>query len=752
MRNLIKFTILAAFSCSNLFAQEITSPSTLISFIKDGQEKGYFPKYIAHFAPELMNELAIKEIRTEDKTPLIWQLGSHCERDEAQIIDATSAESHSVKCTTGDHFYIFGEGDDWLESAYGNRVIYLGKGNDEVDLSWDSSIFIFEKGWGNDEIYLHSQEINASQIKGNRGKFDFNNTSFLVFGEGILPEDLAWEGKENLTLKNVKTGDSIKLNTNALNLLFKEAPGKDYSAEIKGFARLNDDPKPTILSPARPKNELRAMRRQKNIETKRENLSPEKMEKALKETIKNDDYNATLSYCEALKSAASDNLKEIWMDSATRWAHLNATKALIDCGLKFDEKSIISVAIYHDSDLDLIKGFEAFGANVLIKDSDGCTLLHFAAGDNALDTVKFLIEKGVNPKSACRRGALPSDWAQQRTAEFEAEFKRASEEFEKFKEQNVSERDMNWARQNFDTAKENLEKNSQIMEILLSFEIPDFDKKGLKTLHEKCAKKDLDACERLGEIYETGKGVAADAKIASAAYWTACFNGRKEMCVKSLTLDCDVQEMPQNCGALARYYKNGEGVKKDLNLAMKYYLKGCEGGNADSCRNLGILKSEQGEGEMGFSLLFKECENGGKSACYDLVRAYEKGKIEAAKFSEIETVLASLCQKDGGFCKDFALLYWKAKMPYQNLGKARQILEARCEKGEDCYWLGALLRNEKLGDPRDAYLKGCLNDSTFACADLVREEGFTQCKIMARPKTIDVDASAKCIKEKFGKE
>ena len=225
----MKKKVVLSFVFANLlFSQEINSFDDLRNFIKDGWENGYFPKsIISHHG-----NTRLKDINLEFRDIIGWTIQARCDPHENEVIIANKEQDDSIMCSGNDNIYILKGGNNELEDHFGNEIIVLGSGDDKIKVS-DSAVFIAQKGWGHDEIELtepfsmeyygmHSGYLAnkfLSQMKGYDGSYPYSFFHFIVFGEGIQRDDLAWK---DTTLINTKTGDSIKLNTKNVNLLFKD--------------------------------------------------------------------------------------------------------------------------------------------------------------------------------------------------------------------------------------------------------------------------------------------------------------------------------------------------------------------------------------------------------------------------------------------------------------------------------------------------------------------------------------------------
>ena len=60
-----------------------------------------------------------------------------------------------------------------------------------------------------------------------------------------------------------------------------------------------------------------------------------------------------------------------------------------------------------------LKLLEKYGGNFKAKDRDGCSMVNYAASSHSLEIVKYLVERGADPKARCshNQSVTPSDWA-----------------------------------------------------------------------------------------------------------------------------------------------------------------------------------------------------------------------------------------------------------------------------------------------------------------------------------------------------
>jgi serine/threonine-protein kinase len=87
---------------------------------------------------------------------------------------------------------------------------------------------------------------------------------------------------------------------------------------------------------------------------------------------------------------------------------------------------------------------------------------------------------------------------------------------------------------------------------------------------QACSAGSREACDNLGVMYASGKGVVKDDAHAAALYATACNAGNA-----------------LGCNNLGNIYASGRGVSKDNAQAASLYAKACADGNAIGCSNIG---------------------------------------------------------------------------------------------------------------------------------------------------------------------
>ena len=216
MKKLLLLLLLSMFTLS-LWAGSgtINSVETLKAFMIDGQKMGYFPKTIPIGFP--MSENKLMAIDLDFRRVIHWNMNTRCPNSEDQIILALGNKNHSIVCNRGDTAGVLGDGDDWVDDATGNDIYYPGGGDDIVDVGSGNDILIFEEGWGHDTVTMSSRAVDTTKILGYDGSYPWTYTDFIIFGKSVKRSDIVWIGS---TLYDLKTGDTIALNTKSVNILF----------------------------------------------------------------------------------------------------------------------------------------------------------------------------------------------------------------------------------------------------------------------------------------------------------------------------------------------------------------------------------------------------------------------------------------------------------------------------------------------------------------------------------------------------
>ncbi len=122
---------------------------------------------------------------------------------------------------SGDRIYLGGPGDDIIKHMQGNVIVDGGSGNDTMTLGEGRKIMIMSQGWGVDTINLDCKgaEVDKSKLPPFALPWKFDYTNFVIFGNGIQPEDLKFNGLE---IQHISTGDKVTFSDYCFNIVFSE--------------------------------------------------------------------------------------------------------------------------------------------------------------------------------------------------------------------------------------------------------------------------------------------------------------------------------------------------------------------------------------------------------------------------------------------------------------------------------------------------------------------------------------------------
>jgi hypothetical protein len=127
----------------------------------------------------------------------------------------------NLKPLSGDKIYLGGPGDDVIRHTMGNVIVDGGTGNDSLALGPGRKIMIFSQGWGKDRITLDctGAEVQKNQLPAFAIPWNYDFSNFLIFGPGIQPEDLKFNGLE---IEHITSGDKITFSDYCFNIVFAE--------------------------------------------------------------------------------------------------------------------------------------------------------------------------------------------------------------------------------------------------------------------------------------------------------------------------------------------------------------------------------------------------------------------------------------------------------------------------------------------------------------------------------------------------
>ncbi|MGA1983311.1 MAG: trypsin-like peptidase domain-containing protein [Acidobacteriaceae bacterium] len=116
-------------------------------------------------------------------------------------------------------------------------------------------------------------------------------------------------------------------------------------------------------------------------------------------------------------------------------------------------------------------------------------------------------------------------------------------------------------------------------------------------LERACDTGSAEACNDLGEIYDSGYGIVQDHTRAAALFLKACNAGNVDSCL-----------------SLGVCYGNGSGVEQDYSRARGFFSLSCDKGNSLGCAYLGDIY-QYGRGvpqdyQRAVTLYAKSCESG----------------------------------------------------------------------------------------------------------------------------------------------
>jgi TPR repeat protein len=98
----------------------------------------------------------------------------------------------------------------------------------------------------------------------------------------------------------------------------------------------------------------------------------------------------------------------------------------------------------------------------------------------------------------------------------------------------------------------------------------------------------MNACSKLGTMYQIGDGVEKNPEKAAILFRKACDGIRNLPDVgfkPNLFVGCLA-----GCNSLGLLHLKGEVVSKNIKEARRLWMLACKYGNKDACENLGVLE------------------------------------------------------------------------------------------------------------------------------------------------------------------
>jgi hypothetical protein len=205
-------------------------------------------------------------------------------------------------------------------------------------------------------------------------------------------------------------------------------------------------------------------------------------------------------------------------------------------------------------------------------------------------------------------------------------------------------------------------------------------------LEVSCTSGIMAACQRLGSMYDEGKGVAKDYSRAFALYSRACDSGDAG-----------------GCNSLGSMFDIGKGAAKDDTKAVALYTKACDGGSAEGCNNLGALYlAGRGVGvherfadcgnycdsakdyPTALKLFSKACDTGSADGCFYLGSMYSESYGVTEDESMALTLFTRSCDAGSARgCYVAGIYYRTGNYVQKDKAKSQQYLNKGCSLGSE---------------------------------------------------------------------
>jgi uncharacterized protein len=233
----------------------------------------------------------------------------------------------------------------------------------------------------------------------------------------------------------------------------------------------------------------------------------------------------------------------------------------------------------------------------------------------------------------------------------------------------------------------------------------------------------------IGDFVFTRKVLPASAESERSkgeAFWKA---GNYPDALEAFNTACNGGDA-ESCNDLGALYSTGNGAAKDFARAAKFYRKACDGGFLAGCNTLGWLYlvgwGVTKDYAQSAALVRKACDGGFAEGCGALGAIYQNGMGVTPDFVEAASLLRRAC--DGGDnegCANLGALYSGGKGVAQDFAQAAVLYRKSCDGGfwGGCANLGKLYSNGNgvAKDPAQAekLLTGACNGGFApACSDL----------------------------------
>ncbi len=217
----------------------------------------------------------------------------------------------------------------------------------------------------------------------------------------------------------------------------------------------------------------------------------------------------------------------------------------------------------------------------------------------------------------------------------------------------------------------------------------------LPECERECSRGSMGSCAILGRSYQVGRGVAADPGRAVALYDRACRAGVAPACGRlgEMLVPTPGREqfgmklLRESCagGWMTACTIGGRVAAKagDVNV-IELFRRGCAGGDAEGCWNLGLLfrdgvgvTKNDAEAVRRFKLA---CDGGARLGCVSYAQALEKGAGAAPAVEGAIAVLTRAC--DEGYsasCAELGKHHFMGTGVPADDAKGIALLERACE-------------------------------------------------------------------------
>jgi TPR repeat protein len=203
------------------------------------------------------------------------------------------------------------------------------------------------------------------------------------------------------------------------------------------------------------------------------------------------------------------------------------------------------------------------------------------------------------------------------------------------------------------------------------------------------------ACERLGRIHARGLlGRPVDSSKARAAYQKPCVTFKKA----------------PDCATLARQYRDGSDLPKQLDLAEKYFVQGCELGDSRACDEGGALQWQRGARSQALELYRTGCERGAVddsgARCSLLAARFQKGDHAPRDVVRARHLYEQACGMGNRVgCNNLGVMWASGEGGAIDVVRARALYRRSCELKDPvaCYNLSKnLVEQAPSGSTREA--------------------------------------------------